>query len=143
MAFDFHTIFQVMWTKGDAEILLEYIDTLYDSLYGLDNKSFETVARKLPEETIARTLVAEIRKVPENQRESYLRELRDSVKSCETLKLTTAVNLPKDMIEEIIEELRKKYNRIIINLETDPEIVGGAKISWRGRYWEKTLYDKI
>jgi len=143
MAFDFHTIYQVMWTKGDAEILLEYIDTLFDSLYGLDNRSFESMAGKMPEETIARTLVAEIRKVPENQGRDYLRELKDSVKNCETIKLTTAVNLPKDMIGEIIEELRKKYNQLIIDLETDPEIVGGAKISWRGRYWEKTLYDQI
>ena len=136
-------ISQVIWTKGDAEIALEYIDSLNNSLYGLDNKSFESVAEKLPEERISQTIIAEIRNVPEDLRRNYLRELVEAVKTSETMKLTVAVRLSRETIGEIVDELRGKWEKIIVEIEVNPEIVGGAMISWRGKFWEKTLYDKI
>lgn len=143
MDFDMEKIYRVMRTKADAEIVLGYIDTIVNSLYGLDDKSFEKVVRKMPNEEVVMVLLAEIRKVPENLRIEYLRKLKEEIKSCETMKLTVAVNLSGEMAGEIVEELRKKLGRLVIDWEVRPEIMGGARISWRGRYWEKTLYDKI
>lgn len=135
-------IYRVMRTKADAEIVLGYIDTIVNSLYGLNDKSFEKVVRKMPNEEVVMVMLAEIRKVPENLRIEYLRKLKEEIKSSETMKLTVAVNLSEEMMGEIVEELRKKWGRLVVDFEVRPEIMGGAKISWRGRYWEKILYDK-
>lgn len=143
MDFDFDKIYQVVWTRSDAEILLGYIDILVDSLYGLDGKSFESVARKIPEEKIALTLLAEIRKVPEDERKIYLRKLKDAVKDRETMKLSVAVDLSREAIEEIVSAVRTKLKEVVVDFEVEPEIIGGAKVSWRGKFWDKTLYDKI
>src|SRR3990167_10514492 len=130
MAFDFEKMYVIVGTRSDAEILLSYIDILVDSLYGLDSKSFESVAGKLPEDKIALTILAEIKKVPEGERMNYLRELKDSVKSCETMKLAVAVDLSRELIDEILEEVKKRWKNIIVDFEIVPEIVGGARISW-------------
>lgn len=143
MDFEIEKVFQAVWTRTDAEIMMGYIDTLSDSLYGLDNKSFESVAGKIPEDKMSLVLLAEIRKRPEDLRQGYLRELSEFVKSCEIMTLTVAINLSRDTIEEIVESLRSKWGKLVLDLQIDPKIVGGAKISWRGKYFEKTLYDQI
>ncbi len=139
-------VFEGVYTKADAEILLGYIDMIVDSLYGLDSKSFEGVAKKMPEEKIAMWLLAEIRKIPENLRKDYLRKLKGVVKSCEVVKMTVAVDVNRETVEEIVEEIRKKKEGVIAEVEVDPRIGGGARIYWQGRLWDKTLaqkYDQI
>lgn len=135
-----------VWTRADADILLSYIDVLIDSLYGLEEKSFGKVIERFPNESPAQLLVAEIKKTPENLRRDLLRKFKEDIKSYEVMKLTVAVALKREVIEEIVQELRKKVGRLVLDLEVRPEIIGGAKIYWRGRYWEKTLeqkYDEI
>ncbi|TSC86754.1 MAG: hypothetical protein G01um101416_608 [Microgenomates group bacterium Gr01-1014_16] len=129
-------------TRADAEILLGYIDTLVDSLYGLESKSFENVAERLPSEKIAQKLIAEIKTTSKDSRKDHLRELKLLVKNCEIMKLSVAIDLDQEMIQEIVARLREKWERLILDLEVQPEIIGGAKITWRGKYWERTLLSK-
>lgn len=129
-------------TKGEAAALLRFIDILSNSLYKTDKTRYEEVVKKLPGGELTGELVDQLEKTQD--RGEWLKGLREEVKKMRILRLEVAVELPEVGWSEINEWVKTKVgNDVVMELETDVNLVAGAKITFGGRYWEKSLAGKL
>lgn len=136
-------LWSLVRTTEDVQALISEIDALEVSLYkvGVGNWD-ETLMNKV------RFSVAEIVKneLPHDldSRKDYLRELKKKLLELPILKLTIPVDVTDKILEEISDNLRRDLNaEIIIELEKERSILGGAIVSYSGKYIDLSLTTKM
>jgi F0F1-type ATP synthase delta subunit len=80
-------------------------------------------------------------------REKAARELEalaKSLKSVNELELTLAVNPTEDFVSGCFAWVQKNVGEdVVLNIKKDPALVGGAKITYKGKYLDYSLARKL
>ena len=128
-------------TGDEAAQLLSLIDVLSDSLYKMGEESFEQMTASLPRSGVVGAVVDGARGVGDIQtKQKWLSGLREAVKRMGELRMTVAV----DVDGMFLDELKKKLGEeVVFRLEVDPRVMGGAAISYQGKYWDAALGKKV
>ena len=129
-------IVKMVQTEADAEILGECVDVLCHGLYTREMARF-------PQNEITESLVTELANV-EGDKAEWLKRLRNVLRKLPVVKLTLAVHPSQQMIDTIAKWIKAQVGEeTIIQVEVDAKILGGARISFGGRYFSRTVSDQI
>ena len=73
-----------------------------------------------------------------------IEELKEKLKSLREVKMTIAVDPTKELVDSIFSEVALNVGEgFYLNLKKDAEILGGAIITFGGRYFDASLIKKI
>jgi len=121
------------------------IDTVLSSLFRVKNKNIEEILDKTVGKSTAeclRKLIVENKIDSSNfsSLEKLLNDLKEELKKVKVLKISLAINPSKEQIEHIFDWVRKNLGKgIILDIDKDESILGGAIISFNGRYKDFSL----
>lgn len=135
----FQEFLNLIKTDSDKEVLVREIDISIDNVYKVEKE-----AAKSLKELRANTLeLLQKAKDKEAGYLGFLKSLRQIVLDLPGISLTVALSPTQDMIDEISEWLVNTLGKnVVISIKLKPEIIGGAEISYLGKYHSLTL-DKI
>lgn len=137
-------------TVDEQQWLLEELQALENSLYKTGEGNWEAVVNSRLGSEFAGIIFKEINDAGIDKKK-YLRELMVAVKAMKTIKVTIAINPTKNLVSNITEWVKRNLNAgIIVSVETDKSIIGGARIAFNGKYsdyslkkiWENTWGNK-
>lgn len=124
-------------TKEEEEVLLEELSEIYESLYVTKPGATQEVLDQKVRHSVASL-------VRENLDDKLLKDLMEKIKSRRLLKLTLAIDPSEDIISEVYEWAVKNISEdIVIDISKDKEILGGAIVSYEGKYFDYTLWKTL
>lgn len=124
----FSDVLQQVKTSDDVDVLLQDIDVLVDSKYRLKDEG------KLNPKTT---------KVLREYKGS-LDVLRKGLRSLPVVRLTLAFEPDEKTVNMVIDWCRREVDtQAVVKMDVDEAIVGGAKVSFGGRYGDFTLRNKL
>jgi F0F1-type ATP synthase delta subunit len=139
------TVLSQIRTKEELEVLLGEIELLKQSLYETKTGNFEEVISQKIRKAIGEAILAELQK-EKIDKEAYLEGLIKESKKLKYLKLTLAFEPTEKTVSRISEWLRTNVGQgILLDIEEDRSILGGAILAYRGEYKDfslKALIDK-
>ncbi|MEF8847029.1 MAG: F0F1 ATP synthase subunit delta [Candidatus Paceibacterota bacterium] len=131
-------------TKQDLIYLLDDINQAREVVFEGEQASLEKKTKNLVGEELRNILQKQSSLSTRQQQVDFLDELKDYLQQTPQIKLTVAFSPSDDFLEEISEWLEKEIGeKVIIDLITNHEIVGGAIIEYQGRYLNLSLAKKI
>jgi len=134
-------------TTDDQEQLLSEIDILLDALFqtrlgfekSLESISLETT--KVLKETFLK-INLDVTNIDEVV--NFLNELKNKIKSLKTLKLYLAFFPSEDSIDKLFNWIINNLgNRIILSIQEEKTILGGAIIEFDGNYLDYSLKKRL
>jgi F0F1-type ATP synthase delta subunit len=134
-------ILRMVRTRQDQVKLLEQLGQLDQSQYKTGDQGFDYALKSVVSLELA-GIISEMLKEGISIKD-LLQKIIDAVKNLQTLKLTIAVNPSEKMIDEIHHWMDQNLPAgIILEIEVDKKIIGGAKISWGGKYGDFSAISK-
>jgi hypothetical protein len=131
-------ILETIRTKADVWRILTEVEALEQGLFRSGENSYEDVMRKLVRSEIAGILTSQNRS--EVDKKGVLREINECVKKLRLLKITLAIDPPPLIIDKIAQWIHQNVGaEIVLDIEVDPGILSGARVSFEGRYGDFTL----
>ena len=121
------------------------IDTVLSGLFKARNKNIDEVLDKTVGKSTADTLRKIIKK---NKIDSFdyssldklLNNLKEDLKKIKVLKISLAIDPSKEQIEHIFNWVKENLGEgIILDIDKDESILGGAVISFNGQYKDFSL----
>ncbi len=142
------TLLQQIITQDEVEVVRQGIQLLHDAIYRADSAVFLDILRKDFPKRVADEL-SNILAVPLTQKD--FQTIKETLLSLEEMlgQLTVmSLDLAFEPSTEVIDTIsawvgREVGSRIILDIHIDRTIIGGARIVFKGRYWEKTLIQMI
>jgi succinate dehydrogenase flavin-adding protein (antitoxin of CptAB toxin-antitoxin module) len=129
-------VFSQIRTKEEVENLLRVIDQLLASLY---QRRGRLAADLVLPEFLNKELTKFDRDHPEVT-EKYLWELKKQLLNLPVVKLSLAFKPPSDLLERIVLWVRSKMEpKGILEIVVDEGVIGGAMITFNGRYQDFSL----
>jgi len=124
-------------TKEEEEVLLEELSMLYESLYKSDRNAFEeTLNSKVRSEVAA--LIRQ--KIKTDDKTMFLKDLISRIKGRKVVKMTLAIAPTDFLIGQIYNWLITSISEnIVLDISIDKQILGGAIVSFGGKYFDFTL----
>ncbi len=143
---DFSTIVSSLRTKEEADRLLSEIDILLNSYFEVSEKKQEEILNKKVSYQTSQ-LFKNILKSYGTDYDSFkkfLDSLREEIQSLPILKITIAF-LPRQATLESLHEWTSKNlkSSALLDLTNDPNILGGAQMSFGGIYKDLSLRKKL
>lgn len=134
-------------TVFDIQILTKEIDLLEQSLYKVGEDAWQNALKNKIRGNIAKIISDDVEWMwtsPDAERmQDYLRGLREKLKQLRIIKLVVAVELSWRGIDRLHDWLQKNVGEgCILDLEVDSGVIGGAKISFGGKYGDFTVAEK-
>ena len=128
-------------TGDEAAQVASLVDMLSDSLYKMGEESFEQVSASLPRTRWVGAVVDGVGNGGDiRARQEWLSGLKEAIKGMREIRMTVAI----DIDQVFLDELKKNLGEgVVFGLEVDPRVLGGAAISYQGRYWDATLLKKV
>lgn len=129
-------------TKYDQEILLGEIDLILASLYLTNGGALqETLDKKIRAEVSS--LVKEA-KLKEKNFQGFLKSLRQILIELKEVDLTIAIDPTEEIVNQTYNWLKTYLNQsLVINFNKNPDLVGGAQIAYKGKYFEFSLKKEL
>src|SRR3990167_3034400 len=122
------------------------IDNVLSGLFTATNKNIEEILDK----TVGKSTADVLRKlIVENKIDSsdfsslekLLNELKEELKKVKVLKISLAIDPSKERIEHIFDWVKENLGEgIILDIDKDESILGGAEISFNRQYKESILF---
>ncbi len=139
-------IVKTIKTQKQLDDFTHLLDILGASLYK-NTDAFEKALTK-DKSTTAQLLVSELSK-PEvvnspQQKQRLLDDLGAELKTLKTVHLTIAIPVSEDIVRLVSSWAEKKLKgNYLFDIQYDPTIIGGAQISFEGRYMDDSLIRRI
>jgi len=124
-------------TSFDRDTIIEEISLLKKSVYESKEKLEETLKIDVRGSvtSIIRTKIEQGENI-----EKYLDGLATEVEKLTELKLELSFEPSEHSIDTIFSWVQTNVgNGTILDIETNPKILGGARISYKGKYWDGSL----
>ncbi len=136
-------LWQLTRTKEEANRLLGEAEALEAGLFRTNPEAWEEVMK-----TKVRLKVAQVlnQRLPQDAegRQKVLRELKKELVELPVARLTLAVEPTEKMVQEISDKLRKEVAAgIIVDIERDALIVGGALVTYGGKFGDFSLATRM
>ena len=129
-------------TKEDVSILKNEIDLLLSSLYKKDD--LDKVLNEQVRGSTASFFPKEIATMDRPQIESQLKLLQKRIFNLEEFSLTLAHEPTHAFLTELTGIIRGVLgNLIVLDITVNPRIVGGAVVSYRGKFLDYSLKHKL
>ncbi len=129
-------------TKKDLSLFKSEIEILISSLYKYQEDGLENALNSEVRSWVAE----EIRKNLKNHDkvEEYLKSIIKDTESIDFINITLAYEPSQASLEKISSWVKTNIGeKILLDIEYDPSLLGGAKISYKGRYLDATLKRQI
>ena len=121
------------------------IDTVLSGLFKARNKNIDEVLDK----TVGKSTADTLRKIIEKNKidsfdysslDKLLNNLKEDLKKIKVLKISLAIDPSKEQIEHIFNWVKENLGEgIILDIDKDESILGGAVISFNGQYKDFSL----
>ncbi len=129
-------------TDSEKRVLINEIDILINSLYSLGANSLKnTLEKNIRSETSSL-----FQKAYEKERNylGFLKALRQLTLELKEINITIAVDPSNEIIDTVHSWLESNIGKsLIINFEKNESLIGGAQISYMGKYFELTLKKEL
>lgn len=141
----YYDVVKSLKTTQDAEDFLSQIDNLLAKLFKINPDSLDKSLEKIVSFKFAELLRESFRKNNINQNdhsaiESFLNSIKDQVQKLNILKLQLTFNPTDETINSIFDWVAENYgNGIILDIQKDESILGGAIIAFNGKYKDLSL----
>ena len=113
--------------------LLEQIDLLLASMHKFDAFELTDIGHYINEKA----------KASSNQ-ELYLENVKKAVMDLPVVEIIIAISPNYHEILDIVSTVRNTIDpKAIVDLQVDPYIIGGAKISYQGKYYDGSIIAKL
>lgn len=130
-------------TKEDAWQLEEEVDLLLEHLYKGAVGDFDLALKNDVRAWVSEFLTKAFAS-PENNKDEYLRGLKEAIGTLRELKLTLAFEPTQNSIEKIHDWVRKNVGEgIILDITFNPTIFAGAIVIFEGEYRDFSLRNKF
>lgn len=122
-------------TDVEREILIREIDSIVNNSYQTkNNDSLDKIVRADTMQLFERA------KSTEKNFLGFLKSLRQMLLDTRTFDLTLAIDPSEDMINEIFSWFKTNFQSPpILSFKKNPELIGGAELSYLGKYYSFTL----
>jgi len=121
-------------TKAEAEFLVSEIELLLESLYEFGDRGFDNVL-KTRVRAWAGADIEILIKEGGGAKKEFLEKLKKRIDELSIVNLKVAWDPTDDALDKFYSKLKEFLgDNLLINLEVDPKIVGGAIISYMGIY---------
>ena len=131
-------------TTEHARDLLSEIDILLESLFKTDSKAFEKALNSIS--AVSSQMLKEIfiRNYGSFENKAMIKEcligLKEEMQKLKILKISLALEVSENLIDNLFNWVLKNLKAgIILNINTDKSIIGGAIIEFEGRYKDFSL----
>ena len=141
----FNDILGDIKTVGELDNFLAEIENVLASLFKVKNKSIEEILDK----TAGKSTAGQIKKLMANNKinpsdyssvEKLLNNIKEAFKKIQILKISLAVDPSEEMIGHIFDWVKENLGKgIILDIDKDESILGGAIISFNGTYKDFSL----
>lgn len=136
-------IFEIIQTKEDLNLLLDEIDLLKAGLYQAKIDSFESALNNSVRVSTASVIREELVESKSDPKK-YLEGLQEFLKNVTEIKIQVAYEPTARGLSAIREWVAKNIAEfVVLDLYYNPNIVGGAAISFKGKYYDGTLSKKL
>lgn len=128
-------------TTDDVKVLDSSLDLLINALYK-PRKEFDSILESQISSKEAGLLRKTFNSDPENKikTKEILKDLKEKLQNLKVLKLTLAFDPTEKIIKEISEWIKKNLgDGIVMEIEKDRTIIGGAIVVFQGIYKDYTL----
>lgn len=136
-------VFEIIQTKEDLSLLLEEIDLLKASLFNSKGNDFETVLTseiRISSANVIRQDLSENKIEPKK----YLEGLQEFLKNVEEIKIQVAYEPTARGLSAIREWISANIQEfVVLDLYYNPSVIGGAAISFKGKYHDGTITKKL
>ncbi len=133
-------IFDSIKTKHQLDLLLEEIEVLKNSIYETKAETFEDVLSKEVRDYIADFMRRDLKRDSEITKQEYIAGLEKALAKIKIIKLTTAIEPTDHFVETLSDWVAKNIGAgIVIDFKVNTQVVGGAMISYGGKYHDFTL----
>lgn len=139
-----NSFFSQIHTLSDLEKLTAEIDTMLEKLY--INKNLEKVLEKSVRESVCGLFKKNFRdlKMDRGKIGQFLTGLKEKLGSFKILRLSIAFEPTTESIESIFSWVKNNLGEgIILDIQTDKNIIGGAVIVFEGIYKDLSIKSKI
>ena len=121
------------------------IDTALSGLFKVKNKNIEEILDK----TVGKSTADTLRKLIEKNKidpsnfsslDKLLNDLKEDLKKMKILKISLAIDPSQEQIDHIFDWVKENLGKgIILDIDKDESILGGAVISFNGQYKDFSL----
>lgn len=131
--------------KSDADQLLACADAVSACLYNTKEGDYKKVIDKSLNADFAQVLKNALDEIPDASKiNEFLISLKNEVQKLKVIKLTIAFSPTIDSIKTISAFIKEKFGEgFIMEIEQDPEILGGAIIVLDGKYQDFSLKKQL
>jgi hypothetical protein len=130
-------------TKLEADLLCRELECLEEALFMTDTGGWNEILRTKVRLSVAEIISYEFPQDIEGRRKQ-LRELKESLLNLPVVNLTLAIEPTLDLVTELSNHLRDAVNaEIILDIQSDSLIVGGAVITFQGRFGDYSAASKM
>lgn len=113
--------------------IVEQIDILLNSIHKIDIDDLSEIAA---------TIHSRLDTVED--KESYLMNIKKILLDLPVVELSIAITPSNRELKEIVFQVRNEISpNAIVNIEVDPYIIGGAKVSFQGNYFDGSIRSKL
>jgi hypothetical protein len=138
----FSQILSRLEQKSDIDLLRQEVDLMLDALYMQEGKYLELVRSEV-RNWVLQAVDEEIASLGIS-REKYLKDLQEALTKFNLLELKVAFEPTSSNIENIHNWARKNISEyIVLELIYDPKLIGGAIITYKGKYLDLSLVKKF
>jgi len=140
-----YDILEYIKTIDQLEDFSLEIDTVLSGLFKTGNKNIDEVLGKTVGESTADTLRKIIKKnkidsLDYSSLDKLLNNLKEELKKIKVLKISLAIDPSKEQIEHIFNWVKENLGEgIILDIDKDESMLGGAVISFNGQYKDFSL----
>ena len=125
-------------TKQDVRLLEEELDLLIGKLYSAEKEVFEQTLDKKVRSWVSADLKEGLSKTA--KREEYLKGLLLELSKLKALSLTISFEPTEEGLDRFHSWVRDHVGSgIILEINVEPSLLGGAKVIFEGRYLDSSL----
>ena len=131
-------IISLVRTTRDRDILLSEIESLKNSMYETKNGGFDAALKSEVRSEVAAIL--RTKKDSGQDMEKFVEGLATAAKALEELKLELAFDPTDETLETILHWVSQNVGEgYLLDIKVNPKILGGAKIAFKGKYFDGSL----
>ncbi len=126
-------------TKDDLDVLLSEIELLEESLFETKTGKFEDVLSNKVRSSVSEAISTELEKEKIDHHD-YFDGLTKELKKLKVLRLTISFEPRGSSVSKIFDWVNSNVGKgIILEIEVESSILGGAIVVWKGEYRDYSL----
>ncbi len=123
-------LFDIVCTTDDVDKIMRLVDLLSNSLYRVNGPSWDQLIKSQASPELVPYF-----EVSENDRKTFLDDLKRKLQDLKVIKLKIAFVAPSATLARICAWIRSNVAAdIVLEVEVDHDLIAGAQISFAGKY---------